>query len=406
MTDDSALKTGLLEVSVSSEARSYPIVTQAGLLKTLGPLLAQHLRPNSKVLIVTDAIVAGLYLAEVQQSLESRGFEVAALILPAGEATKTLSSAQAVWQKALAFGLTRHDAMVALGGGVIGDLTGFCAASYYRGLAFVQVPTTLLAQVDSSVGGKVAVNLPFVDEAGAERLFKNGIGAFYQPILVAMDPETLTSLPKRELLAGLAEVFKYALIEKTACQEPETLVQPSLWDYFKTQKAQWQSQLPWLLQRCCAIKATVVKRDERETLPENDPTGRVCLNLGHSFAHALEAVAHQAEGTEAPWLLHGEAVALGLRLACRLAERLQSVPAGFGAEVEAMMDALNLQKQAPVELLAKTSPQALLALMGKDKKNVGNRLRLILPEQAPGQIKVETQAPEAAVLASLQTLWD
>lgn len=302
-------------IHVALGDRSYPIVLTPDLP---GPGAAALLRDRvptaARALVVTDANVGPLYAAPVVAALEAEGLSVALLTLPAGEATKTLAVIGAVLDAALDHGVLRGDALVALGGGVIGDVTGFAAAVLHRGVAFVQVPTSLLAQVDSAVGGKTGVN---------HRRGKNLIGAFWQPAAVVSSAAVLTTLPAREARCGLAEALKHALIADadllaTALSEASAL------------RALDPAPTSRLVAACCRIKAAVVAADER------DHGARALLNLGHTFGHAYELLAGYGA------LTHGEAVGLGMVWAARLSERLGVAPAGLEAQVVHALDAFGL----------------------------------------------------------------
>jgi 3-dehydroquinate synthase len=328
-------------LTVGLGERSYPILIGAQLLRS-----AQHISariPGHDLLLVSNAIVAPLYLARLKRSLgERRCVEV---ILPDGEQYKTLEYASRVLDVCVANRLGRDATVVALGGGVVGDLAGFVAACYQRGVAYVQVPTTLLAQVDSSIGGKTAVN-----HAGG----KNLIGAFHQPVAVVSDTELLSSLPERELRAGLAEVIKYALIRDAA-----------FFDWLEAHIGQLlereQGALEHAIYRSCQIKAQIVARDEREQ------GERALLNLGHTFGHAIEAATGYVE-----WL-HGEAVGVGLVLAADLSRRMgQLEPAVFDRLV-ALLQRAGLPVDAPP-----IGAERALDYMRIDKKVKAGRVRLVL----------------------------
>ena len=285
-------------LSVELGARSYDIVVGSGLLDAAGAYLAPVIR-SRRVVVVTDARVAALHLPRFAASLAAAGIAHQAIILPPGEATKDFAHFAGLCEDALALGIERATPIVALGGGVVGDLAGFAAASLLRGLDFVQVPTTLLAQVDSSVGGKTAIDT---------RHGKNLVGAFHQPVLVLADVAVLETLPRRELLAGYGEVVKYGLIRDRGFYEWLEAHAPALiaGDTAARQEA---------VLRSCAAKAAVVAADERES------GERALLNFGHTFAHALET-----ETGYGAALLHGEAVALGMRLAFDFSVRLGYCP--------------------------------------------------------------------------------
>jgi 3-dehydroquinate synthase len=327
---------------VELQERSYPIYIGEGLLDQQ-ELFARHV-DSRQVMIVTNDRVAPLYLERVKAHFEDR--EVAVVVLPDGEKYKTLESANAVYDELLARRFSRTAHLIALGGGVIGDLGGFVAATYQRGIPFVQVPTTLLSQVDSSVGGKTAVNHP---------RGKNMIGAFYQPKCVIADMTTLNTLEDRELSAGLAEVIKYGLIRDIPFLEwleanVERLVERD------------GAALADAVARSCQNKADVVARDERET------GERATLNLGHTFGHAVET------GMGYGAILHGEAVAIGTCQAADLSERLGFLNPVDVARVIALLERARLPVIPPESLDADT----FLTHMAVDKKNVDGKLRVIL----------------------------
>jgi 3-dehydroquinate synthase len=330
---------------VPLEERSYPIYIGPGVLNDQ-TLLARHI-PSNQVMLVTNETVAPLYLEQVTQGLS--GKQVASTILPDGEAFKTMASAMAVFDGLLARKFNRGAHIVALGGGVIGDLAGFAAACYQRGVPFIQIPTTLLAQVDSSVGGKTAVNHP---------LGKNMIGAFYQPKCVIADTRTLDTLPDRELSAGLAEVVKYGLI-----RDPDFFVwlEAHMDDLLRRDA----EALTIAIERSCRNKADVVAADERES------GERATLNLGHTFGHAVET------GLGYGQVLHGEAVAIGMGQAADLSRRL-----GWLSEADVQrIVALLRRARLPVTPPAALDADAYLERMAVDKKNIEGQLRLILLEK-------------------------
>ncbi|QTF92315.1 3-dehydroquinate synthase [Halomonas sp. BM-2019] len=330
-----------LEVALGS--RSYPIQIGPGLLGEPGAL-APYLA-GSQVMIVTNAVVAPLYLERCRAALPASA-EVRELVLPDGEATKTLESVSRIWDALLEAGFNRRCTLVALGGGVIGDMVGFAAACYQRGVAFIQVPTTLLAQVDSSVGGKTGVNHP---------LGKNMIGAFWQPRAVLIDTDTLATLPPRELSAGLAEVIKYGLIRDADFLAWLEEALPAL-------RALDAAALARAIERSCALKAEIVAEDETEQ------GVRALLNLGHTFGHAIEA--HQGYGR---WL-HGEAVGTGMLMAVELSARLGWLSEAEVARTRAILEAAALPLAAPADMAV----EDFLVRMRLDKKNIDSRLRLIL----------------------------
>jgi 3-dehydroquinate synthase len=348
------------ELHVELGSRSYPIRIGAGLLgdaarwrDTLG---GRH------VLIVSNEVVAPLYLKSVTAGLGDRTFST--LILADGEAHKTLDSAARIFAALAELKASRDATIVALGGGVVGDLAGFAAACWMRGIACVQMPTTLLAMVDSSVGGKTAIDLP---------QGKNLVGAFHQPRAVIADTATLATLPDRELRAGCAEVVKYGAIGDAAFFA-------WLEDRVDDLRARNPQALADAIAHCCAQKAAIVARDETER------GERALLNFGHSFGHALETAT--GYGT----LLHGEAVAIGMCLAARLAAQVGRASVADAERLANLLRRFGL----PTALPAGTDAQQMLDLMRLDKKNISGRLRLIL-WRGVGQAEIIDAVDEAAV---------
>ena len=326
--------------------RSYPIYVGVGLLENAA-LITPLLR-SKKAAIVTNVVVAPLYLDRLVAGLARQGVETVAIVLPDGEASKNSETLNTIYDGLLGAHCDRQTTIIALGGGVVGDMAGFAAASYQRGVPFVQVPTTLLAQVDASVGGKTGINHP---------RGKNMIGAFHQPLAVIADMDTLRSLPERELRAGLAEAIKHALIrdaayfawieaniERLLVREPEALAHAVL--------------------RSCEIKAEIVAADERET------GARALLNFGHTFGHAIE----NAMGYGV-WL-HGEAVAAGMVLAADLSRRLGGLAAADASRIVDLLGRAGL----PTAVRGMTSQQ-FLAAMSLDKKTAAGRMRFIVLER-------------------------
>ncbi|WP_439106245.1 3-dehydroquinate synthase [Congregibacter sp.] len=346
-------------LNVQLAERSYPIYIESGVLDD-SARLKRHIKGN-QVVVVSNTTVAPLYLDRLLAGLDP-SLQVSQVLLPDGEEHKTLATLEQIFDTALRDNHNRSTSFIALGGGVVGDMAGFAAASYQRGVSFVQIPTTLLAQVDSSVGGKTGVNHP---------LGKNMIGAFYQPQAVFIDPDVLDSLPAREYSAGLAEVIKYGLICDPAFYE--WLHQHSA-DLLARDKA----VLREAIKRSCAAKARVVAEDEREG------GIRATLNLGHTFGHAIEAA--QGYGQ---WL-HGEAVAAGMVLAARL-----SVSRGWitDEDVERLvtwLSTMSLPTSPPVDMSTASWKQHML----RDKKVVDGRLRLVLLEEI-GQACIVDDVSEA-----------
>ena len=330
------------DVTVDLGDRSYPIQIGPGILNTLGEAcLAAGLK--GRCLVVSDENVAPLYADRAIKSLEASGFEPTLEVLPAGEPTKCQAQLMNLYAKAAESRLDRKCFMVALGGGVIGDLTGFASASWLRGIQFIQIPTSLLAMVDSSVGGKTGINIP----EG-----KNLVGAFHQPELVLIDLDSLQTLPEREFAAGMSEVAKYGVIWD---EELFQTLEKSPRDFPDIGK---------IVARCCEVKAEVVRRDEREG------GLRGILNFGHTLGHAIENVAGYGE------YLHGEAVAIGMVYAARLSVSLKGLSVKDADRIEKLMVELNLPVTAPG--LAWSDLRAAMAL---DKKTVGGLLKFVLIEQ-------------------------
>lgn len=352
------------EVKVNLGDRSYRILIGAGILSEPG-VIGRWL-PGKQVLVVTNTTVAPLYLSRVLDGLTA--YEAQALVLPDGEQFKTLGLMNQIITELLRLKFSRDACIIALGGGVIGDVAGFAAACYQRGIALVQVPTTLLAQVDSSVGGKTAVN----HESG-----KNMIGAFHQPRAVISDPEVLATLPRRELCAGVAEVIKYGLI-----RDPEFFqwLEQNL-DRLLALEAE---ALEYAIARSCSIKAQIVSEDETET------GVRALLNLGHTFGHAMEtALGYRL------WL-HGEAVAAGMVVAADLSARLGRIDAVATQRITRILERCGL----PTRLAPGLSAQGVRELMGVDKKSKSGRLRLVLLD-AIGSANIASDVDERLLLAAL-----
>lgn len=332
-------------VHVDLGDRSYPIYIGAGLLQK-GELLRKHV-PGKRVLIVTNTTIAPLYLEQTVKALEEGGkLQVDSVILPDGEEHKTLDVVSKVWDKALETRMDRGSTFLALGGGVIGDMTGFAAACYQRGVHFIQVPTTVMAQVDSSVGGKTGVNHP---------LGKNMVGAFYQPRCVLVDTESLSTLPDRELASGISEIVKYGLIRDAPLFE---------WLEANMEKLLQRDPeaIAYAVERSCINKAEVVAADEFEG------GVRATLNLGHTFGHAIET------GTGYGALLHGEAVAAGTCMAADMSARLGWIDPSLPPRIVSLLQRANLPVRPPESM----TRQMFKDLMAVDKKVEAGKLRLVL----------------------------
>ena len=337
-------------VRVELGARAYEVRVGAGLIAEAGAHIAPLLR-RKRLAIVTEARVAALHLEAFQAALAGAGIESRALILPPGEGTKDWAHLQQTVEWLLAAQVERADMVVALGGGVIGDLVGFAAAILRRGVRFVQVPSSLLAQVDSSVGGKTGINSPHG---------KNLIGAFHQPSLVLADIDLLDTLPERDFLAGYGEVVKYGLLGDAAFFEWLERHGPALAAGDKALRAQ-------AVRHSVAMKAAIVARDETET------GERAHLNLGHTFGHALEAATGYGDR-----LLHGEGVAIGCLLALALSARMGLCSQEDPSRLAAHLRAMGMRSALSDIPGALPGPEALIALMGQDKKVQDGRLRFIL----------------------------
>ncbi len=333
-------------VNVPLGDRSYEIRIGPGTLERVGAECAR-LKLGQRFVIISDRNVAPLYGQKVQQLLEGAGFRGELVVVPAGETAKSLKTVEHCYNELAALKLERKSFVVALGGGVVGDLAGFVASTYLRGIPFVQIPTTLLAQVDSSVGGKVGVNL---------RAGKNLVGTFHQPRLVVCDLNTLESLPIREYRAGLAEVIKYGIIYDAGLfarleREMEKLL------------AREPNSLAAVIARCCQIKADVVTQDETES------GLRAILNFGHTIGHGLEAISRYGK------YLHGEAIAIGQVATARLSESLLALPPNHSARIRSLFEKAGL----PVRVrLTPLQRHKLLDAMSLDKKVSGGEIRFVL----------------------------
>ncbi|PWJ84850.1 3-dehydroquinate synthase [Pseudaminobacter salicylatoxidans] len=364
---------GVVKVEVGLGDRAYDILIGAGLIARAGAEIAARL-PGVRAAIVTDENVAAAHLDALTASLDTAGVASTAIVMPAGEKTKSFAHLQDVVDGVLAARLERRDAVIALGGGVIGDLTGFAAGIVRRGMNFVQIPTSLLAQVDSSVGGKTGIN----SSHG-----KNLVGVFHQPKLVLADTDVLDTLPAREFRAGYAEVAKYGLIDRP--------------DFFAWLEKHWQEVFSGgpartqAIAESCRAKADVVARDEFET------GDRALLNLGHTFGHALEA----ATNYDGARLVHGEGVAIGMALAHRFSARMNLASPDDAARVEAHLEAVGLpwrMADIPGEL---PDAERLLGYIAQDKKVSRGALTFILT-RGVGRSFIARDVPASEVLAFLK----
>ena len=351
-------------LTVELGERSYPIFIQANLLNQAN-VLAPFLK-TKQVVVVTNDVVEPLYFDKLAAALPD--CQISKIVIADGEAHKNLQTFEEVISQLLAMSAARDTTLIALGGGVVGDLTGFVAASFQRGMPFIQIPTTLLSQVDSSVGGKTAVNHP---------LGKNMIGAFYQPKAVLIDTNSLTTLPAREFAAGMAEVIKYGIIYDA---EFFSWLEHNL----VAIKAQDPAAMQHMIARCCAIKAEIVAIDERES------GLRALLNLGHTFGHAIEA--EQGYGN---WL-HGEAVATGIVLASSVATKMNWLQASEFRLIVALLENFDLPVTAPADM----GYEIFMQHMRHDKKVQAGKLNFVIPNKI-GEAKVTNQVPEDVLRAVL-----
>jgi 3-dehydroquinate synthase len=359
----------MLTIPVSLGARSYSILVGAGALAAIGPELSR-LGVGRKAALVSDRAILDLHGAPVLKSLQGAGFEVREILVPPGEEAKTLAVAARIWDELQEAGLDRTSTVVVLGGGGVGDVAGFAAATYMRGVNFVQIPTTLLAQVDASSGGKTAIDHPRA---------KNLIGAFHQPRLVIVDPAVLSTLPEREYRSGLAEVIKHGVVLDA--------------DYFADLEASraplLARDLPTLtriIAGSCRLKASVVERDE------TDAELRNVLNYGHTIGHAVEAATGYTR-----WV-HGEAVSLGMAAEARLAERVGIAAAETTARQIGLLRAVGL----PVEGSG-AAPAAVLEALARDKKARDGRVPFVLAPEI-GKYRLVFDIPPTAILATLEEL--
>jgi 3-dehydroquinate synthase len=356
-------------VTVKLGARSHRIHISAGLLDNIGELAREAVGPNARqAVIVSNAAVDSMFGARAARSLARSTFKVNRFLIGDGERFKNLRTAESLLTYLIERGIERSDVIVALGGGVVGDLAGLVAATYLRGIRVVQVPTTLLAQIDSSVGGKTAVN---------HKLGKNLIGVFHQPSLVVIDPDTLRSLPERQMQAGLYEVIKYGVISDRALFDRVITRLPQI-------KRLDSVELEFLIARCCSIKARVVESDER------DGGLRKILNFGHTVGHALEAVTHYRR------FLHGEAVGYGMVTASRIAGLMGLLPTTARERIEFGIQSLGkLPKPNSLAL------DDIISAMHHDKKVEAGRATFVLPVEI-GKVVIRSDVPPQVIRQALK----
>jgi 3-dehydroquinate synthase len=343
--------------------RSYEILIGLGLRKQVGEFLKAVFRP-SRVVIITHPSINSTYGEEVIANCLDQGWTTDIIEVPEGEVSKSLGQVEKLYDRLLELNCDRQSVLIALGGGVIGDLVGFVAATYQRGINFIQVPTTLLSQVDSSVGGKTGVNHP---------KGKNMIGAFYQPRLVVTDLQTLKTLPIKEYRAGLAEIVKYGVISDASFFE---FLEKNYKDILNLN----QDCLSYIIENSCAIKAKVVEKDERET------RHRMILNFGHTLGHAIESLTGYSR------FVHGEAVAIGMVRAAELSHSMGKCSKEVPRRLEALLKNLGL----PVEM-PELDPAAVIESLYHDKKTMDNKIKFILVKEI-GSIEIVEQVPESEIL--------
>ncbi len=354
-------------LSIDLAERSYEILIGSNLLEQTGNHLSAILNP-SRIVVVTHPSLNRLYGEKLAFGFSQAGGSLETLMIPEGETSKSLRQAEKLYDRLLELQCDRKSVLIALGGGVIGDLTGFVAATYLRGIPFVQVPTTLLAQVDSSVGGKTAVNHP---------KGKNMIGAFYQPKLVVADLETLRTLPEKEFRAGLAEVIKYGVIED-----------PELFAYLENNAEKILAQdtqcLEHIVETSCAIKARVVEKDERES------DYRRVLNFGHTIGHAIEALTGYSR------YLHGEAITIGMVRAARLSEQTGRCSGEVTRRIQALVEKMGLPFRLP-----DLKPEEIIQSLYLDKKTTHRKIRFVLVKDI-GSIEIVEHVPEEQIRCALE----
>ena len=354
-------------INIELDENSYPIFVGTEIINRSGEFLKSRINPT-KALIVTDSFVQHHYAPSVSESLRAAGFDVAIVNVPVGEASKSLEQFAHIQNSLVAHQFDRRSVLIALGGGVVGDLGGFAAAVYMRGIAYVQIPTTLQAQVDASVGGKTAINHP---------KGKNLIGAFHQPKLVLIDVNTLETLPQRDIRAGLIEVIKMGVIR----DEPLFKMVENTLDTVLNLDAE---TLIEMIARACANKADIVAKDEKES------GLRMLLNYGHTFGHALEALTHYKK------YRHGEAVSIGMNCAAKLAVNL-----GMFSETDfERQSALLNRAKLPITFPEDLTPEAICEAMSHDKKAVAGKLRLILPTRI-GEVVIRDDVTDTKIIEAI-----
>jgi len=355
-------------IMVDLDVRSYPIFIEHGVLDMCAEYIT-GLKTGRRAIIITNDIVSKWYLDKVYNNLTENGFDIETLILPDGEKTKSMEWLEKIYHEMLSARLDRHSIVIALGGGVVGDLSGFAAATYMRGIPYIQVPTTLLSQVDSSVGGKTGINL---------KEGKNLVGAFYQPMMVLIDPSVLSTLDARQLKAGFAEVIKYGIIWD---QEFFCYLEENLKKIMKLDK----NHLEQIISTSCRIKADVVGKDERESAL------RAILNFGHTVGHAIEAIA----GYET--YVHGEAVAMGMIAESYLGTKIL----GFDDNSLQRIKTITANSGLPYSIPENITTDSIIEHMYYDKKVRNKKIRIVIPEKI-GKVQIIDDISESDIAWALE----
>ena len=355
-------------VNVDLEERSYPIYIEEGCLNKIGEFLQNHFK-GLRVAIITDSIVKNYYYPVVEESIKEKGFEIEMIEMPPGENFKTLSVLESVYDGLIKRNFSRDSVIISLGGGVVGDLAGFAASTFLRGVRFVQIPTTLIAQTDSSVGGKVAVN---------HRLGKNLIGAFYQPIFVLIDPLVLKTLAQRELNAGMSEVIKYGAIKDL------TFFNFIEENFEVLREFEDMEKMEYAILRSCEIKAEVVTKDEKES------GLRRILNFGHTIGHAIESL------TDYKTYLHGEAITLGMIAVGWISKKIEILESEKFSRLENLLKKLNIKSN-----FKKEDKENLLKAVARDKKVKSGKVHFVLLEDI-GKTTIRSDISDDVIIEAFE----
>jgi len=373
------MKNEIVEIKIPVQEKKYEIMIGENLIKNAGNLIKEKTNAK-KVLFVTNTTVYPLFEDRLKTSLNEAGISFEFVVLEDGEKYKNIESLEQIWQKAIEYRLERKDAIIALGGGVIGDITGFAASAYLRGVNFIQIPTTLLAQVDSSVGGKTAIN---------HQLGKNLIGAFYQPCLVLSDLSTLTTLSVDELKTGLAEVVKYAFIEKSCGLNEKELNFIEFLEVNKEKIFELDSTIMQkLIVYCCKLKASVVNQDEKEV------GLRAILNFGHTIGHGIEKCSNYQN------INHGRAVAIGMRGVFKIALEIGMIEKGYYEKAIGLLEDFGLNYRIPSSI----DKAAVLDAMSIDKKVKDGKIRIVMPV-SKGEVCIKDDISYKIILEAIGSLY-